>query len=268
LPVAEPVTEPIPPLLAPTMAPPRAADRWLPSIAGLACAGLIGLAGYAGSWALAGAVLVVTGALAWGWPALLDLPAPRSTSAALGLSAVLATVSVAATRDDPLLDWLALASAGGVMVAFLHQLVRRDGRPRLVESLSGELLAVGLIVCGAALIGLPRTKGGADAVLSLAACAAAAFAIELVPLPERLMAFPLVVGSTAAGGLAAGLVPDTKIAFGAAVGLAYAIAVVCLRRMFMGRPGVAFPPASVALAMAPLAAGGVVTYVLARLFVG
>src|SRR4051794_32714652 len=201
-------------MVAPTIAPPRASDRWWPAIAGLACSGLIGVAAYAGSWALAGAVLVVTGLLAWGWPALLELPAPRGTSGALGLSAVLATVSVAATRDDPLLDWLALAAAGGVMVAFLHQLVRRDGRPRLVESLSGEVMAVALIACAAALIGLPRTQGGADAVLSLAACAAAGFAIELVPLPERLMTLPMVVGSAAAGGLAAGLVAETPVAFG------------------------------------------------------
>jgi hypothetical protein len=268
LPVAEPVTEPIPPLLAPTIAPPRASDRWWPPLTGLACAGLIGVTAYAGTWALAGAVLIVTGVLAWGWPVLLELPSPRSTTTALGVSAVFATVSVAATRDDPLLDWLALAAAGGVLVAFLHQLVRRDGRPRLVESLSGEVMAVALIVCAAALIGLPRTKGGADAVLSLAACAAAAFAVELVPLPERLMTPPLVLGSSAAGGLAAGLVPGTPVAFGAAVGLAYAIAVICLRRMFLTRPVLAFLPAAMALAMAPIAAGGVLTYVLARLFVG
>ena len=166
-----------------------------------------------------------------------------------------------------MLDWLALAAAGGVVVAFLHQLLRRDGRPRLVESLSGEVMAVVLIVCAAALIGLPRTKGGADAVLSLAACAAAAFAVELVPLPERLMAVPLVVGSAAAGGLAAGLVPDTPVTFGVVAGLAYAVGVICLRRLFMARPVLAFLPATMPLAMAPIAAGGMATYVLARLFV-
>jgi hypothetical protein len=262
------MTEPVPPLLAPAIVPPRPSDRWWPPLAGLACAALVGITAYAGTWPLAGAVLVVAGVLAWGWPALMELPAPRGTTTALGISGVLATVSVAATRDEPLLDWLALAAAGGVLVAFLHQLLRRDGRPRLVDSLSGEVMAVALIVCAAALIGLPRANGGADAVLSLAACAAASFAVELVPLPERLMTLPLIVGSSAAGGLAAGLVPDTKVAFGAVVGLAYAVGVVCLRRMFMARPVLAFLPAGLALAMAPIAAGGVMTYVLARLFVG
>ena len=126
-----------------------------------------------------------------------------------------------------------------------------------------------LIVCAAALVGLPRTKGGADAVLSLAACAAASYAVELVPLPERLMTLPSVVGSSAAGGLAAGLVPGTPVTFGAVVGLAYAIGRDLPAPDVHGRGRrVAFLPAAVALAMAPLAAGGVVTYVLARLFIG
>jgi hypothetical protein len=246
----------------------RPTDRWWPGLTALACAALLAVTAYAGSWALGAAALVIAGVMAWGWPTLLELPAPRSTTAALGISAVLADVAVAATRDDPLLDWLALAAAGGVIVCFLHQLTRRDGRPRLVESLSGELMAVALIACGAAVVGLPRTKGGADAVLTLAAAVAAVALVQLVPLPERLMMLPAFVASTAAGALAAGLVPDVRIAFGAVVGLAYAVAVAFLRRLFSARPVLAFLPAALALAAAPIAASGIATYVLARLLVG
>jgi hypothetical protein len=249
--------------------PARApAERWWPPLATVACGALLAVAAYAGSWLLAAAVLVVLGILAWGWPALLELPAPRGTTAALGLSAVLAVGSVAATEDDPLLDWLALAAAGGVVACFLHQLVRRDGRPRLVESLSGELMAVALVACAAAVIGLPRTKGGADAVLPLAVAVAAVGLVQLVPLPERLRTLPALAGAAAAGALAAGLVPHVGVAYGAVVGLAYAVGVAFLRRLFSTRPVLTFLPAALALAMAPVAAGGIVTYVLARLLVG
>lgn len=246
----------------------RPADRWWPALTALACAALLAVTAYAGSWALGAAALVVAGVTVWGWPTLLELPAPRSTTVALGVCAVLADVAVAATRDDPLLDWLALAAGGGVVVCFLHQLTRRDGRPRLVESLSGELMAVALIACGAAVVGLPRTKGGADAVLTLAAAVAAVALVQLVPLPERLMMLPAFVASTSAAALAAGLVPDVRIAFGAVVGLAHAVAVAFLRRLFSARPVLAFLPAAVALAVAPIATSGISAYVLARLLVG
>ena len=256
------------PILSPDGPPIRAADRWWPPLTALACAGLIALAAYAGSLPLAGAMLVVCALVIWGWPVLLGLPAPRGTMAALGLGAVLCVGAVGFTRDDPFLDWLALAAAGGVVACFLHQLLRQDGRPRLVESLSGEVMALGLVVSAAAVAGLPRTKGGADAVLTLAAAVAAVAAVELVPLPERLRALPALVGAAAAAALAAGLATHTPVAFGAVVGLAFAIGNITLRRLFMARPMLAFAPAAVSVAVAPIAAAGMVTYVLARLFVG
>ena len=63
---------------------PTVASRWWPPLCALACAALLSVAAYAGSVALGAAVLVVGGLLVWGWPTLLDLPAPRSTVAALG----------------------------------------------------------------------------------------------------------------------------------------------------------------------------------------
>jgi hypothetical protein len=259
--MSEPLVETAPPTS-------RASDRWWPPLTALACAALLGIAAYAGSLALGGAMLVVSAVMIWGWPILLELPAPRGTFAALGFSAVFVMSAVALTREDPLLDWLALAAAGGVVVCFLHQLLRRDGRPRLVESLSGEIMAVALLTCGAALVGLPRTPGGADTVLTLAAAVAAIALVELVPLPERLFTLPATVAATAAGALAAGLASHTPVAFGAVVGLAFAITTICVRRLFMSRPVLAFLPAALSLAVAPIMAGGIATYVLARLFVG
>ncbi len=229
---------------------------------------MLSLAAYAGSPVLAVAVLLVSGMLAWGWPVLLDLPAPRGTLATLLVGAALCDLAVALTTDDPWLEWLPLAAAGAVLAAFAHQLLRTDGRPRLVESLSGEVMAVALFACAAAVIALPRTEAGADAVLALGAAGAATAIVELLPFPERLLVLPSVVAATAAGGVAAGLAASTSTEYGLAVGLGLAIANAVLRRMFLVRPARAFLPAAVSMAVAPLAASGVVAYVLARLFIG
>src|SRR3954454_10119366 len=114
------------PILDPAAGPLPVVDRWWPPLSALACAGLLAISAYAGSLPLAGAMLVVSALLVWGWAVLLELPAPRGTIAALGLSAVLAMGAVGFTRDDPFLDWLALAAAGGVVACFLPQLLRRD----------------------------------------------------------------------------------------------------------------------------------------------
>ena len=44
---------------------------------------------------------------------------------------------------------LAAAAAVSVVAAFAHQLMRTDGRPRVVASLSGSLLALGVLASGA-----------------------------------------------------------------------------------------------------------------------
>ena len=54
--------------------------------------------------------------------------------------------------------------------AFLHQLLRRDGRPRLVESVASVITALALVVSGACLVPLPRTAEGA-AVMAVAGAA-------------------------------------------------------------------------------------------------
>jgi hypothetical protein len=253
----------------PSTAPhPRRGPAWWTPLAAVACAALLALSAYAGPAVLGVAVLVVGGLLVWGWPVLLALPAPRSTVLALSVCAVASVVAVTLTRDDPLLDWLALAIAGGVIACFGHQLLRRDGRPRLVESLAGEIMAVTLLASAAAIVALPRTPGGADIVLVLAAAVAAVGLVELVPLPERLTVVPAVVASAAAGALAAALVPHVTSGFGAIVGLAFAVTALVVRRLFLAQPVLAFTSAALSMAAAPIAASGIVTYVLARLVIG
>ena len=241
---------------------------WAAPLVGAAMAALVGVAGYAGVPVLAAAVLLVDAVLLWGWTLLLDLPAPRSTTAALGLAAVATLLSVALTRDEPYLQWLPLAAAGSVLACFAHQLLRRDGRPRLVESLGGEVTALALLVCAAAAVALPRTPGAADSSLTLGVAVVATSLVELVRLPERLYAALATVSATAAAALAAGLAPHTTAVFGAGLGLCVAVIAVGVRRLLLAQPAAGDPRSALTLAAAPLAAGGMLAYVLTRLFIG
>jgi hypothetical protein len=241
---------------------------WVAPLAGAAMAVLVGVTGYAGAPVLAAAVLVVDAVLLWGWALLLDLPAPRSTTAALGLAALLTVASVAFMQDEPYLEWLPVAGAGSVLVCFAHQLLRRDGRPRLVESLGGEITAVALLVCAAATVALPRTPGGGDSSLALGAAVVATSLVELVRLPERMYAALAAVSAAAAAALAAGLAPHTTAVFGAALGLCVAVIAVAVRRLLLAQPAITHPRSALTMAAAPLAAGGMLAYVLTRIFVG
>ena len=52
----------------------------------------------------------------------------------------------------------------GVLLAFAHELLRRDGRPRLVESVTGTFTGQAVVVLGAGWVFLPMTADGVGAV--------------------------------------------------------------------------------------------------------
>src|SRR5690625_6676527 len=102
-----------------------------------AVATFVALASYISLAALVGVIFVLIMAVAVGWPWLIALPTPRTSSVVLALCGFGAVVSVVIMDVEPLLKWLPAALGGAVVIAFVHQLLRRDGRPRLVEAVSG-----------------------------------------------------------------------------------------------------------------------------------
>src|SRR5699024_1005950 len=85
---------------------------------------------------LVGTVAGMSVIFAVGWPGLLGLPARRGTSVLLLLTVLVSTGLQLLTED---LAFTALAFGGLVVAAFVLQLLRRDGRPRLVESVAGTV---------------------------------------------------------------------------------------------------------------------------------
>ena len=79
---------------------------------------------------------------------------PRGTTSVLAFGTVAAVLTGALTRTDPFLRWMPAALALSMLVAFLHQLLRRDGRPRLVESVVSVVTGLAVVVSGACLVPL------------------------------------------------------------------------------------------------------------------
>lgn len=133
----------------------RVATSSLAVIGGVVTAVLVILGAYAGHDVSAYAVLATGLALAWGWPLLLGLPRPTGISLVLAAAcAGMACVVVFSGAGDGMQD-VSVVLAVGLVLAFLHQLIRTDGRGSLVVSLAGcslglAVLASGMFCAGAA----------------------------------------------------------------------------------------------------------------------
>jgi hypothetical protein len=278
--------------------PARVAVPSLPAVAGGAAARVAGAAlglavvlsaaAYAGQPALVVAAVVCSAALAAGWTSLLNLPSPRGTTTVVAASGALSAVAVGVTSAEPLLEWLAPALAAAVVGEFVHQLGRRDGRPRMVESVCGSVAGAVLLGSLAAVVALPRSPVSAAGVLIWAVPVALGVAVQALRLPGRL-AVPigvlvaaltgallgaLLLGSASTLGLTGvpdagpgGFVPDGSLA-GAVTGAAGAAVAVLLHRLLAVLPRAGRTPGWLALAIAPLSASGMVGYVVLRLLVG
>ena len=65
-------------------------------------------------------------------------PGPRVAAVVLAAGAVAISAAAGLTRTDPYLVWVPVAVAVSVMAAFLHQVFRGGGRPRLTEGIASS----------------------------------------------------------------------------------------------------------------------------------
>ena len=250
----------------------------------LALAGLVGLASFGPTWVLALAVLLVAGFVAVGWPDLLDLPARRGTTvvvvAVAVVTAAVATGSVIAARNDGtqvsgVLGRLPVVAALGLLLAFVHQLLRRDGRPRLVESVTAAVTGQAVVVLGAAWIAVPSTYGGAQLAPVVLAAVVTTSAVSATTWPLRVAGpVNLLVGATTgylAGAVTVllggrGVVSETRWAVaGIVAGLGVGLLVSAWRALTGRLPGVHSLPAALAVAAVPVGATGAAAYLVGRL---
>jgi hypothetical protein len=244
--------------------PKRAvAVRPVSILATIAFASLVALTGYASPRFVALAVAFGGFVLAWGWPTLLGLPSPRGTSLVLSIGTVLMTVAVLLTRDDPYLQWMPAAMAVATIVAFLHQLMRKDGRPRLTESVAGSASALAIVAAGTAYAPIPQVLHGEHALAAtMAGLAVGALSDPLISV-RRLRQWALFIAMFT-GGLAALVVAllaqEPAPAVAALLGLLAAAISHAARRVLAPLPSAPLPRAQLAGAAASSLVVGVVAF--------
>ncbi|WP_148043264.1 hypothetical protein [Flexivirga caeni] len=234
----------------------------LPVVGGVVAAALVILGAYAGHDVSAYAVLAAGLAFAWGWPLLLGLPRPTGTSVVLAAAAVgMAGVVVFSGSDHDGMDAISVVLAIGLVLAFLHELVRTDGRSSLTLSLAGcalglVVLASGMFSAGAA----PYNQGDAAVAVAIGAPALGLIADCLLPARhEHEWSIPVSLLVGVVLGLAMSL--DTGGSWNALLltGLVAGLVGVALRRAL--RQTVTLDPAGrLSYGIATVLAAGVLAY--------
>jgi hypothetical protein len=209
-------------------------------------------------------VLLAVVALAVGWPALLALPSPRGTAAVVALAGAAGVITVLLTPGPARLRLLPPVLALAVLGAFLHQLLRRDLRPRVVDGLSGAIS--GLLLAALAsgwLAALGADRGEAIVVTGAAAAAVGSLALLLPPRPG-LRALAAVVAPAVVAGLVGALAHPMAVVPSGVLGLAVGLVIAVVQAVLALLPTVRERSAWASLAAAPVAACGLAVYAVGR----
>jgi hypothetical protein len=243
----------------------------LAALASVVLAALMALAGYAGSSVLLAAGALVVLVVAIGWPVLLQLPDVRGTSLVVVLTGW-AAVFVAwwgAGEIRPLATF-AIVVAFAVLAAFTHELLRRDGRPQLVESVTGTLSGQVVAVLAAGWVLLPEAAPGVSGVVVAAVAVGAARVVGGLPLPGKVAGWVSLVVGAGAGSVAAVVLAEDSLQACVAAAIVASAVVAGLDRL-LATQAAENAHRSVGLlasAAAPVSSVGMVAYTVIRLLAG
>lgn len=207
--------------------------------------------------------------LGWGWPILLGAPSPVVASVIISIGAVAVETAAGLTRTEPFLRWVPVAAAVSMLAAFLHQILRRDGRTRLTYGAATTISGLALAATGAPLAVLPAYRSGDDYVLAAGAALALAALVELLgrwPRWHRWLLLPVTVAGAAGAMVVALAVGDVPLLAAAILGVLVAAVSHALRRVLTPLPGAAALQARMAMGAASVLVVGVVVYLITRLF--
>jgi hypothetical protein len=245
--------------------------------AGLAAvsAVVIAVAGFAGGWIVTASVGLCVLGIAVGWGELLRLPDRPGTAllvGGLGLAGLVVGTLAAAPETGlprPLAVFAAVIAAA-VLSSFAHELLRRDGRIDVVESVTGTLTGQVIAVLASGWVLLANTRPGSSAIVVTAAAVVAARLVSGLPLP---LTTPVLCWVAVAAGLIGALgasffVSGMPALNAAVVGVAVAGVGIAIDLLFGPITGRQVDLSVLARAAAPVAAAGTIAYAVVRMGIG
>lgn len=224
------------------------------------------MAGYLHPVALLATAAVLVLIVAVGWPDVAGLPFRAGSTvvvALVGLGAVFA-VRYAGTG----LSALAVVFACGLLIAFVNELLRRDGRPRMVESVSGTVAGGLLALCTACWVATESLGGGEAVVVAGALALAVGAAVSAFDLPRWLSAVLTMLAAAAAGALAGWMLAAITLRVGVILGIAVGVLVAALDALFDSLIELKRVVPSLSAAALPVTVCGAVVYIVGRVLIG
>lgn len=226
---------------------------------------LLGAAILFGAVTLGGEATAITAAtigilLAFGWPFLVELPNPGTARR------VIIVMSIAASLVSYFLSVRELVFLAGftVIAGFVAEMARRDGRPRLLEQISGTVSGSMLALMAALWVRavIVEGEGAVSARAVLMAVAVALLLDVLIPYSLRHLRNVVYMAGGFIGGLGFMLISEIEWYYATVTGLV-AGAILAMFDSILRR----LPPATrrrpgVALAMVPLCVAAVVAFTL------
>jgi len=238
------------------------------SVLTAALAAVVAVAGYLGVLPLAGVSAVLVLVLAVGWPGLAGLPFMPGAGAVVALAGLGSVAAVTFTAEQPYLQHMAVVFAGAVVLAFVNELLRRDGRLRMVESVSGTVAGAVVAVCVTGWVATARLDGGAELVVAGAVALALGSAAVALRGRTWLVYLITIAGATAGATLVGWLLPTVEIVAGAALGLGVGLLVAALHALFDRLPSLERRLPALAVIALPVTVSGVLVYVAGRVLAG
>lgn len=218
--------------------------------------------------ALVAVVVLLALALAYGWPRLLDLPVPLGAFVVVALGGAGGAGVVAATRGEPFLRDLPVVIALAVLLTFVNEMARQDGRPRLLDSVAGTVTGVLVAAAAAGWIAAVRMPGGSGLVVAGAVALFLGSAAAAVPFGGWLAVLVTSAAAIAGGAGAGAVMPRIDALTGSLIGLAVGLLVAVLHALFDRVPTLEGRWASVAALVLPVSVSGLVVYVIGRVLLG
>lgn len=230
------------------------------STRGVVTAALTALLALASVWHLpmAAVVLVAAFVFAAGWPRLVGMPTATIPRVIIALTAVASIAVVVLGRVGDLVVVLGLA----VAVTFIGEMLRRDGRPRLVESVAGTVAGSAIVASGAAWLGLGDARLALAVVLTAAAGLAAGAACTALPARPQIVATTATVVAGAAGLVAGSMLAGVGPVVGVLTGLAAGVLTSAIHLLFGRLPASGSRLPALAAAALPLLLSGAPTFIL------
>jgi hypothetical protein len=233
-----------------------------------AAAAGVAAAAFAGQLPLVAVAGLLTVVLAVGWPLLLDLPNPLGSGVVIALGGLGSVLSVTVSSGAMLLWQVPTVVALGVLLAFVAELLRQDGRLRLVESVTGTVTGLLVVSAASGWVAALRAPGDTALVITGAAALAVSAAVSAVHLGVRTGAVVTTTAGVIAGAAVGSVMPGLSLVPGLALGFATGLLVAALHVLLDGVASLRRVLASGAAIVLPVLVGGILVYVVGRVLVG